>query len=138
MGQLDGKVTLVTGASRGIGRVIAIGLAQQGANLVLAARDVKGLNQTEAAIVACGAAAEVVPTDVSSEQQIEILFNKTIERFGRLNILVNNAAAFDTEPIDQLPTESWDREVAVNLRAPFLCTRAAFRIMKRQGRRAYH
>ena len=133
MGQLDGKVALVTGASRGIGKATAIALAHQGANLVLAARDTNGLKQTEAAIVASGVAAEVVPTDVTSEQQIETLFARTIERFGRLDILVNNAGAFDGGRIDQLSTEAWDKVVAVNLRAPFLCTRAAFRIMKQHG-----
>jgi len=130
---LDGRVALVTGASRGIGRAIAVGLAQQGADLVLAARDTEGLKQTEAAVVACGVAAEVVPTDVTSEQQIEALFVRTMERFGRLDVLVNNAGAFDGGRIDRLSTEAWDNVIAVNLRAPFLCIRAAFRIMKEQG-----
>ncbi len=106
MGQLDGKIALVTGASRGIGRAIAVGLAQQGANLVLAARDTDGLKQTEAAVVACGVTAEVVPTDVTSEQQIEALFVRPMERFGQLDILVNNAGAFDGGRIDQVSTEA--------------------------------
>ena len=133
MGKLDGKVALVTGASRGIGRAISIALAQEGANLVLAARNVDGLKQTEAAVVNSGAVAEVVPTDVTSEEQIEKLFTRTMERFGRLDILVNNAGIFDGGPIDELPTETWDTVIATNLRAAFLCTRAAFRIMKQQG-----
>jgi NAD(P)-dependent dehydrogenase (short-subunit alcohol dehydrogenase family) len=131
--QLKGKVAMVTGASRGIGQAISIALARQGASLVLAARSVEGLKQTEAAIVDCGAVAEVVPTDVTSEPQIEALFNRTMERFGRLDILVNNAGIFHHGPIDQLSTETWDRVMATNLRAAFLCTRAAFRIMKQQG-----
>ncbi len=133
MGRLDGKVALVIGASRGIGRGLAAGLASEGAKLVLAARDTNGLKETEAKVVAQGSEALVVPTDVTSEEEIVRLFAKTIERFSRLDILVNNAAAFDSSPIDQLPTEAWDRVIAVNLRAPFLCTRAAFRIMKKQG-----
>ena len=133
MGKLDGKVALVTGASRGIGRGIATGLASGGAKLVLAARDVKELKKTEAKVVAQSSEALVVPTDVTSEEEITRLFAKTTERFSRLDILVNNAAAFDNGPIDQLSTEAWDRVIAVNLRAPFLCTRAAFRIMKKQG-----
>jgi len=133
VGQLNGKVALVTGASRGIGRAIAIALAREGANLVLAARSVNGLKETEAAIVEGGAVAEVVPTDVTSEQQIETLFARIMERFGRLDILVNNAGIFGNGPIDQLSTETWDRVIATNLRAAFLCTRAAFRIMKQQG-----
>ncbi len=133
MGKLDGKVALVTGASRGIGRGIAVGLAREGAKLVLAARDAKGLKETEAKVVAQSSEALIVPTDVTNEEEILRLFAETMERLGRLDILVNNAGAFDGGPIDQLSTEAWDRVVAVNLRAPFLCTRAAFRIMKKQG-----
>lgn len=133
MRQLDGKVAIVTGASRGIGKAISIGLAQQGANLVLAARTILDLKKTQAAIINYGVMAEVVPTDVTSEQQIENMFDKTMERFGRLDILVNNAGVFINEPIDQMSTETWDRVIAIELRAPFICTRAAFRIMKKQG-----
>jgi len=133
MGQLDGKVVLITGASRGIGRATAVALAREGANLALAARDTDGLQKTESAVVACGVEAEVVPTDVTNEQQIEALFARTMERFGRLDILVNNAGVMNSGRIDQLSTEAWDKAIAVNLRAPFLCTRAAFRIMKEQG-----
>ena len=133
MGRLNGKVAMVTGASRGIGRGIATGLANEGAKLVLAARDAKELKETEAMVVAQGSEALVVPTDVTSEEEITRLFAKTMEHFSRLDILVNSAGAFDSGPIDQLATEAWDRVIAVNLRAPFLCTRAAFRIMKKQG-----
>jgi NAD(P)-dependent dehydrogenase (short-subunit alcohol dehydrogenase family) len=133
MRQLEGKVALVTGASRGIGRAISIGLAQRGANLVLAARNITGLKETQATVMNCGVAAEVVPTDLTSEPQIDDLFNRTMEVFGRLDILVNNAGIFVNEPLEQTSTESWDRVIAIELRAPFLCTRAAFRIMKQQG-----
>jgi len=133
MGQLNGKIALVTGSSRGIGRAIAIALAKEGARLVLAARNIEGLRGTAAVIVAGGSEAEVVPTDVRMEEQIDNLFKKTMERFGRLDILVNNAGVFDGGPIDKLATETWDKVIATNLRAAFLCTRAAFRIMKAQG-----
>jgi NAD(P)-dependent dehydrogenase (short-subunit alcohol dehydrogenase family) len=133
MGRLDGKVALVTGSSRSIGKAIAIALAKEGASLVLAARTVKGLENTAAAVRAGGSRAEVVPTDLRIEPQIDNLFKRTTEVFGRLDILVNNAGVFDGGPIDQLSTEAWDNVIATNLRAPFLCTRAAFRIMKGQG-----
>jgi len=133
MGQLDGKIALVTGSSRSIGKAIAIALAKEGANLVLAARTVAGLNATAKAIKSLGRDVEVVPTDLRVEQQIDNLFKKTMERFGRLDILVNNAGVFDGGPIDKIPTEAWDNVIATNLRAPFLCTRAAFGIMKAQG-----
>jgi NAD(P)-dependent dehydrogenase (short-subunit alcohol dehydrogenase family) len=133
MRQLEGKVALVTGASRGIGKAISIGLAKEGANLVLAARGIDQLKETQAAVMAQGVKAEVVQTDVTREDQIENLFAKTMERFGRLDILVNNAGVFMLEPIETLSSELWDSVLAIELRAPFLCTRAAFGIMKKQG-----
>jgi NAD(P)-dependent dehydrogenase (short-subunit alcohol dehydrogenase family) len=133
MGQLSGKVAMVTGSSRGIGKAISIALAQQGANLVLAARSIEGLKETQAKVMALGVAAEIVPTDVTSEEQIENLFKKAMARFGRLDILVNNAGLFVNEPIEVMSSATWDNMISVELRAPFLCTRAAFPIMKKQG-----
>ncbi len=133
MKQLEGKVAMVTGASRGIGKAISIALAQQGANLVLAARTIADLEKTKEQVANSGVKAEAVPTDVTSEQQIENLFNRTMECFGRLDILVNNAGVFINEPIEQMSTETWDRVIDIELRAPFICTRLAFRIMKKQG-----
>src|SRR5512139_1406303 len=112
MRKLEGKIAIVSGASRSLGKAVAIGLAQEGANLVLAARTVDSLKQTEAAVLACGVQAEVVPTDVMVEKQIESLFARTLERFGRLDILVNNAGIFSNAPIDEIPTEDWDKMIA--------------------------
>ena len=131
MGALDGKIAMVTGSAQGIGKATAIAMAQQGANLVLA--DIKELDTTEKTVHALGVQVEAVPTDVTSEEQIENLFARTMARFGRLDILVNNAGVFDGAPIDQIKTETFDKVVAINLRAAVLCTRAAFRIMKAQG-----
>ena len=133
MGKLDGKVAIVTGGNRGIGKGIARGLATEGASLVLAARDVETLNRTAAELTASGATLLAVPTDVTDEAQVETLFERSMERFNRLDILFNNAGAFDGGPIDELSTAAWDKVIAVNLRGPFLCTRAAMRIMKKQG-----
>jgi NAD(P)-dependent dehydrogenase (short-subunit alcohol dehydrogenase family) len=137
MGKLDGKIALVTGGNRGIGRAIARGLAREGAAVVLAARDAARLAAAAAEIVEQGEAARdrvlAVPADVTDEAQVEALFARTIERFGRLDVLVNNAGAFDGGPLDELSLETWEHVIAVNLRGPFLCTRAAMRIMKRQG-----
>jgi NAD(P)-dependent dehydrogenase (short-subunit alcohol dehydrogenase family) len=131
--QLDGKVAIVTGASRGIGKAISIGLAQAGASLVLAARTIADLEKTRAEVIKYGVPAEIVPTDVTREEQIEDMFKRTMERFGRLDILVNNAGIFINEPIEQMSTETWDRVIDIELRAPFICTRAAFGIMRKQG-----
>ncbi|MBN1190304.1 MAG: SDR family oxidoreductase [Dehalococcoidales bacterium] len=133
MKQLDGKVAVVTGASRGIGKAISVALAQEGAKVVLAARCVDDLNKTRAQIVETGNTAEAVPTDVTSEDQIVKMFSRTMELYGRLDILVNNAGVFLNQPIEQMSTEIWDWVINVELRAPFICTREAFRIMRKQG-----
>ncbi len=133
MKQLDGKVAIVTGASRGIGKAIAIALAQESANLVLAARTIKDLKKTAAVLMDYGVMVEIVPADLTIEEQIENMFVKTMERFGRLDILVNNAGVFIDQPIDEMSTETWDHVINIELRAPFICTREAIRIMKKQG-----
>ncbi|HTY81786.1 MAG TPA: SDR family oxidoreductase [Dehalococcoidales bacterium] len=133
MKQLEGKIAIVTGASRGIGRAISIGLADQGASVVLAARSIADLEKVRGTIEKLGSRAEVVPTDVTKEEQIMNLFKKTMESFGRLDLLVNNAGVFINEPMEKMSTETWDRVIAIELRAPFICTREAFRIMKKQG-----
>ncbi len=133
MAKLVGKVALVTGANKGIGKGIALGLGLEGASLVLVARGADELEKTRAELTA--RCFQVLPlvADVTDEKQVDSVFAKTLERFGRLDILVNNAGAFDGGPIDQISVEAWDKVLAVNLRAPFLCTRQAFRIMKKQG-----
>ena len=133
MGQLDGKVAIVTGGNRGIGKGIARGLAAEGASLTIAARNAELLEETATELRANGTKVLAVPTDVTDEAQIKALFEKSMAEHGRLDILVNNAGAFDAGPIDELSTEAWDWVVAVNLSAPFLCTREAFGIMKAQG-----
>jgi NAD(P)-dependent dehydrogenase (short-subunit alcohol dehydrogenase family) len=132
MGKLDGKVALVTGASRGLGRGIVMALAREGCNLVLAARDEAKVVEAAREAESLGVAAVARGTDVTEEREIEALFQLLMDRFGRLDLLVNNAGAFDGGPLEDLSTEAWDRVLAVNLRAPFLCTRAALGIMKRQ------
>ena len=133
MGQLDGKVAIITGGNRGIGKGIAKGFAAEGASLTIAARDAALLTQTAEELRNRGAKVLAVPTDVTDEKQIIALFEKAMNEYNRLDILVNNAGAFDGGPIDELSTEAWDKVIGVNLRAPFLCSREAMRIMKAQG-----
>lgn len=133
MGKLDGKVAIVTGGNRGIGKAIAKGFASEGASLTIAARDAELLTQTADEIREDGIKVLAVPTDVTQEDQIKSLFEKAMAEYDRLDILVNNAGAFDGGPIDELSTEAWDKVIGVNLRAPFLCSREAMRIMKAQG-----
>ncbi len=133
MKRLDGKVAVVTGSSSGIGAGIAGGFATEGAAVVLAARRADRLQTIAEQITNRGGVAIPVPTDLTSETQVDQLFSTTVERCGRLDILVNNAGAEVRAPIEELAVEDWDRVMAVNLRAAFLCTRHAMRIMKRQG-----
>jgi len=132
MGKLDNRVALVTGASRGIGRAIARALASEGASLVLNSRSEAALDGAATDMGGLGGEIVVQRADVAEPAQVEALFAATMERFGRLDVLVNNAGAFDGGPIDELSVEAWDRVMATNLRGPFLCTQAAMRIMKRQ------
>jgi NAD(P)-dependent dehydrogenase (short-subunit alcohol dehydrogenase family) len=133
MSKLTGKVALVTGGNKGIGRGIAQGLAAEGARLTITARGAEALQRAAEELTACGFDILAVAADVTDEHQVRDCFARTMDRFGRLDILVNNAGAFEGGPLEELSTEAWDRVLAVNLRAPFLCTREALRIMKRQG-----
>src|SRR5215467_6596537 len=136
MRRLEGKIALITGANRGIGRGIAEAFAAEGAALTLTARDAALLNETAEAMrqrKQNGDAILAVPADVTDEKQVQEVFRQATDHFGRLDILVNNAGTFaGYGPIDEVSVESWDQIIAVNLRGPFLCTREAFRIMKRQ------
>jgi NAD(P)-dependent dehydrogenase (short-subunit alcohol dehydrogenase family) len=134
---LDGKVALITGAGRGIGKAIALAFAREGAALVLTARSIGELAAVaEDAARVSEAKAIVHPADVTDERQVDELLQRVKDEFGRLDLLVNNAGAFDGGPLDELTIEAWDRVLNTNLRAPFLCTRAALRLMKpaRSGR----
>jgi NAD(P)-dependent dehydrogenase (short-subunit alcohol dehydrogenase family) len=133
MGKLEGKVAIVTGGNRGIGKAIARGLVAEGAKVVVAARGVEKLKQAAQELAGSGGTVIPIPVDVTDEAQVTALFQRSLELFHRLDILVNNAGAFDGGPLDELSVETWDKIMAVNLRGPFLCTRAAMRVMKPQG-----
>ena len=133
MGGLDGKIVLVTGGGRGIGKGIARGMVKEGASVAISGRVPETLESTKTELEALGGTVLTVPTDVTDEGQVEKLFKEVMNRFGRLDVLVNNAGAFDGGPLDELSLEAWNRVIGTNLTGPFLCTRQAFRIMKAQG-----
>jgi 3-oxoacyl-[acyl-carrier protein] reductase len=130
--QLSGKVALVTGAGRGIGRVIALTLAEHGARLALAARTGSEIETVRAEIAALGGTAAAFPTDITREPEVIALVRATIERFGRLDILVNNAGIGAFGPLAETSTEAWDRIMAVNARGPFMLCREAIPFLKQQ------
>ena len=131
-----GKVALVTGAGSGIGRASAEALAGAGFSLVLAGRRREPLEETAGAIRAAGGVAEPVAADVSDAVAVEALFVAVRERFGRLDLLFNNAGlGASPKPLEELSVEAWRRVVDVNLTGAFLCTQQAFRLMKAQDPR---
>ncbi len=133
MGMLDGKVAIVTGGGSGIGKGIARAFATEGCAVVIAARNVERLEAAAKELGEIGPEIVATPTDVTDDGQIEELFAKTMARFGRLDILVNNSGAFDGGRVDLLSAEGWRRVIDVNVTGVFLCSRQAFAIMKDAG-----
>lgn len=129
---LVGQVAIVTGASRGIGRSTALALARSGAYVSLAARTETHLREVQSEIEACGGQAAIFPTDVSCEAEVAQLVYGTVERFGRLDIVVNNAGIGIFEPLTETTSEQWDRIMAINARGPFLLCRAAIPFLEQQ------
>jgi NAD(P)-dependent dehydrogenase (short-subunit alcohol dehydrogenase family) len=130
---LKGRVALVTGASSGIGESCALAYAAAGAKVVLAARRLERLEGLVRKIEAAGGEALAVATDVTDEAAVANLFKAAVERFGTVDVLVNNAGIADSTPVDELTLENWERMIRTNLTSAFLCAREAFRIMKPQG-----
>ncbi|HEY7315489.1 MAG TPA: SDR family oxidoreductase [Gemmataceae bacterium] len=129
----DGKIAIVTGAGSGIGRAAALALLREGYAVVLAGRHAETLQKTATESGVASARALPVVTDVSDPASVCNLFDKTKERFGRLDLLFNNAGTgAPPVPLEELTFEQWRRVVDVNLTGPFLCTQAAFRLMKEQ------
>src|SRR6201991_5261615 len=130
------KVALVTGAGSGIGRASALALLQAGYQVVLAGRRADALAETVKLAGALGANALPVPTAAPDPPQVKALFDATPAKFGRLDVLFNNAGTgAPAIPMDELTFEQWKAVVDVNLTAVFLCTQAAFRLMKSQSPR---
>ena len=127
------KVAMVTGAGSGVGRATAVALAGEGYSLVLVGRRPDPLHETVAEIGDGSPATLVVPGDVSRPDVVESLFAQTKERFGRLDLLFNNAGiGAPGVPLEDLTYEQWKAVVDVNLTGVFLCTQQAFRLMKSQ------
>ncbi|MFO7170270.1 MAG: glucose 1-dehydrogenase [Chloroflexota bacterium] len=136
MTRLAGRVALITGAGRGIGRGIALGYAREGANLVLVSRTASELEEVAAEARAAGVEALVAAADVRDEAAVQGAVQAAREQFGRIDVLVNAAGIPMVSPTAELPLESWRRAIDVNLTGTFLFCQAAGRIMIEQGRGA--
>lgn len=123
--RLDGRVAIVTGASRGLGRAMALALAEAGADLALAARSKPDLEETARQVERLGRRALVLPTDVTVFAEVEALVGQTRERLGRLDILVNNSGVAQVKPLQEMTPAEWGRIVDTNLTGVFNGCRAA-------------
>ena len=131
--RIDGKVALVTGGSRGLGRVIGEALASAGATVAVSARQPDGARRAAEEIAkSTGQKALGVPADVSVAQQVEVMVARVLDSFGRIDILVNNAGINIRGPIEQLGESDWDAVIDTNLKGPWLCCRAVAGPMKNQ------
>lgn len=129
---LTGQVAVVTGASSGIGRASSIALARQGAKVTLAARRVEKLEEISKEIEKFGGEALVVKTDVLKKDEIEDMVKKTVEKWGRVDILLNNAGIAVFKPFLEMTEEDWDKTLDINLKGQFLCAQAVARVMSEQ------
>ncbi len=135
MFSLEGRVALVTGGSKGLGRSIALGLAEAGATTVVASRNLQDCLATAADLTAdTGADSVGEQLDVTDETDVAALFARIVERFGRLDVLVNSAGVNVRHPIEECPLSDFDRVLDVNLRGTWLCCRQAGRVMAPAGR----
>ncbi len=136
--QLKDKVAIITGSARGMGRTFALRFAREGVKLTIC--DILDCETTAKEIEAIGGEVLAIKTDVTSEEDTTEMARRTVERFGRIDILVNNAAIYGgiemkdfVKPIEQIRCEEWDKIMAVNVKGVFLCCKAVIPYMKKQG-----
>ena len=136
--RLQNQVALVTGSATGIGRATALALAQEGADIVVNySRSEEEARETASAVESLGRRALLVRADVSQDDQVRAMVERTVAALGRLDVLVNNAGFtrfVDFQDLDALTEEVWDRTYAVNVKGTFFCSRAAARAMRQQGK----
>jgi 3-oxoacyl-[acyl-carrier protein] reductase len=135
--RLQNKVTVITGAAHGIGKAYARRFAEEGAHVVVADIDSGGGQTAAKALIESGFSAWARATDVRNYLNVEGLMRETADRFGRIDVLLNNAAIYVTQklwkgPVEDLDLAEWDRVIEVNLKGVFLCSKAAIPIMKQQ------
>lgn len=133
--KLSGKVALVTGSSRGIGREIAMAMAREGADIVINySRSRDAAQETAKEIEELGGRTLVVQASVTERAQVEHLIGNTVEKFGRLDVLVNNAGGFPIKPFAAVTDEEWDQVMNLDLKSVFLCSQTALSVMRTKRR----
>ena len=129
---MTNKVVFLTGGNRGIGRATAILLAERGTRVVIAARDIAALETVAAEIHARGGQCLALPMDLTDPESIKQAIRQTIQQFGRIDVLINNAGVLHYSPIPNTSLEAWARVIATNLTGPFLCIKEVLPIMQAQ------
>lgn len=124
---------MITGGGTGIGRTIALAFAREGASVAVAGRRLEKVNDVAAEIEKQGGAAFALQCDVTRPKDAECAISEAAERFGKVNVLVNNAGALSVSTVDTISEEDWDRVITVNLKGPFLMSRAALREFRKNG-----
>ncbi len=134
MGKLDGKTALITGSDSGIGRASAIAFAKEGANVVITYHtDEKGGKETLEKIEAIGRKGLVLQVDISEEKEVEGMFDSALKEFGKVDILMNNAAVNGQGfKVAEMPTEIWDKAIKTNVNGTFFCTRRFIKELRKQ------
>jgi len=135
--RLKDKVIIVTGGGVGIGRAYATGLAKEGARVVAADIQEEEAKKVASEIKQGGGEALALPVDVTSAEKTQAMADKTLQKYGRIDVLVNNAGLYSVlkkKPFPEITAEEWDRVMAVNLKGLFLCVQAVYPAMKEQGK----
>jgi 3-oxoacyl-[acyl-carrier protein] reductase len=131
--RLEGKVAVITGGGRGIGRAIALGFAEEGCNVVVCSRSEEEIKHVAQDIQDLGREGVPIVCDITDEEQVKSLLNQTIEAFGAIDVLVNNAGIGAMRPVWGTPKRSFEAILAVNLVGTFLCTKHAWKPMREKG-----
>jgi len=131
---LKGKIAIVTGAARGIGRAIAITLAEAGANIVAIDINLEGANKVVEEIINKKRGGLALKVDVSLKRDVDLMIKEILKKFSTIDILINNAGICYLRPFDEISENEWDRVMAINLKGTFLCCQAVLPTMKEKNR----